>query len=80
MQKSERKLENFSLTKVSMEVMLMKKLIVAMALATVCLFGVPQNTMVSHAEMTWQVESAREETQGDMTYLFYPNADGHLHN
>ena len=54
----------------------MKKLIAAVALATVCLFGVPQNTMVSHAEMTWQVESAREETQGDMTYLFYPNADG----
>ena len=47
-----------------------------MALATVCLFGAPQSTVISHAESTWQVEAPKEETQGAVTYLTYPNADG----
>ena len=47
-----------------------------MALATVCLFGAPQSTVISHAESTWQVEAPKEEKQGAYTYLTYPNADG----
>ena len=54
----------------------MRKLVAVMALAAVCLFGVPQNTVISHAESTWQVKAPKKETQGAITYLTYPNADG----
>ena len=54
----------------------MKKLIAILALAAVCVLGVPQNKVISHAETTWVTESPKEETQGAYTYLTYPNADG----
>ena len=54
----------------------MRKLLVMVAMAVVCLFGASQSTIISHAKSTWQVETPKEETQGGVTYYTYPNADG----
>ena len=54
----------------------MKKLVAVLALAAVCVLGVPQNKVISHAETTWQGVNLTEETQGEITYLTYPIEEG----